>query len=644
MLQRIQRAGQAVFLRVEAGFNAAFGDRLNPFYHLGEIAFFLFWIVVASGLYLYAFFDTGVSGAYQSVERITQGHFGVGGVMRGLHRYASDGMVVTMLLHMLRHFCFDRHRGFRWFSWVSGVVLLWLTYVSGINGYMLPWDRLAQFVVVGVAELLDWLPLFNGALIRNFVYQDSVNDRLFSLLSFIHIGVPLTLLLLLWVHVQRVPRAATNPPRAIALPLLITMVVLSLVLPVVSHAPADLGLVPSALRLDWYLLATLPLMDVWSLDGVWALLLGTTAFLLVLPWLPPKRAGADVRMTVHPGNREVPVRAGETLLEAGLRAGIPMPYQCRNGGCGVCKGTILQGEVRHAPYQSAFLSEDERMLGRALLCVCTPVTDVEVEYEDAGAERDAVTQTFEVEVLSMQRAAEEVMIVRLGLPEGARMPYRAGQYFDIVLEDGARRAFSFATAPGEIDDIEMHVRLVPGGRFTTHVFEAMKPGDRLTIEGPFGRFHLRDSARPLIFVAGATGFAPVKSMLEHAFRTDSTRQMILYWGVRHPADLYRRDLAETWAREHPNFRFVPVLSQPAPEDDWHGRTGLVHEAILQDFPDLSGFEVYTCGSVKMVETARPAFIAQGLDEDACFADAFVPTAPAPATVEDHPAASGGTPP
>lgn len=629
MLQRIQRAGQAVFLRVEAGFNAAFGDRLNPFYHLGEIAFFLFWVVVASGLYLYAFFDTGVSGAYQSVERITHGHFGLGAVMRGLHRYASDGMVVTMLLHMLRHFCFDRHRGFRWFSWVSGVVLLWLTYVSGINGYMLPWDRLAQYVVVGTAELLDWLPLFKGALIRNFVYQDSVNDRLFSLFSFIHIGVPLTLLLLLWVHVQRVPRAATNPPRAIALPLLVTLVVLSLVLPVVSHAPADLQLVPSALRLDWYLLATLPLIDVWSLKGVWTLLLGTTAFLLLLPWLPPRRAGREVRMTVHPGNREVPVRADETLLEAGLRAGIAMPYQCRNGGCGVCKGTILQGEVRHAPYQPAFLSEDERMLGRALLCVCTPLTDVEVEYEDAGAERDAQVQTLEVEVLSMQRAAEEVMIVRLGLPDGVRIPYRAGQYFNVVLEDGARRAFSFATAPDDADDIEMHVRLVPGGRFTTHVFEVMKPGDKLIIEGPFGRFHLRESDRPLIFVAGATGFAPVKSMLEHAFRTGSARRMILYWGARRPGDLYRRDLAETWAREHPNFRFVPVLSQPAPEDAWSGRTGLVHEAILQDFPDLSGFDVYTCGSVKMVETAQPAFIAQGLDEDACFADAFVPTASTP---------------
>ena len=229
LLERVQTAGQWVFLRIEAGFNAAFGDRLNPFYHLGEIAFLLFWIVAASGLYLYAFFDTGVTEAYSSIERITTGRFHVGLIMRGLHRYASDGMVVTMLLHMLRHFCFDRHRGFRWFSWLSGVLLLWLTYISGINGYMLPWDRLAQFVVVGTAELLDWLPIFNGALVRNFIYQGSVKDRLFSLFSFIHIGVPLTLLLFMWIHIQRVPRASTNPPRAIAVPLLVTLVGLALV-------------------------------------------------------------------------------------------------------------------------------------------------------------------------------------------------------------------------------------------------------------------------------------------------------------------------------------------------------------------------------------------------------------------------------
>jgi hypothetical protein len=184
----IQRAGRSLFLGVERGFNAAFGDRLNPFYHLGEISFFLFWVVAASGLYLYAFFDTGVSEAYASVEQITHGQWWLGGVLRSVHRYASDAMVLTMLLHLLRHFCFDRYRGFRWFSWVSGVAVLWLVYVSGINGFMLPWDRLAQFVVVGSAEYLDWLPIFNGALTRNFIYQTSVNDRLFSLLSFVHIG------------------------------------------------------------------------------------------------------------------------------------------------------------------------------------------------------------------------------------------------------------------------------------------------------------------------------------------------------------------------------------------------------------------------------------------------------------------------
>jgi NAD(P)H-flavin reductase len=228
----------------------------------------------------------------------------------------------------------------------------------------------------------------------------------------------------------------------------------------------------------------------------------------------------------------------------------------------------------------------------------------------------------------MQRVAPDVMIVQLKLPEGARIPYRAGQYFNVVLEDGARRAFSFATAPDDSDSIEMHVRLVPGGRFTTRVFESLRIGDTLRIEGPFGRFTLRESAKPLIFVAGATGFAPVKSMLEYAFKAGVKRRMVLYWGVRHRKDLYWSELPEQWAREHANFSFVPVLSEAGPEDNWQGRTGLVHEAILHDFPDLSGFEIYTCGSVKMVETARPAFVAQGLAEDACFADAFFPQQPA----------------
>lgn len=626
-LDRLQRIGRALFLRAEAAFNAAFGDRLNPFYHLGEITFFLFWIVAASGLYLYAFFKTGVTEAYSSVDRLTA-QWWLGGVVRSLHRYASDGMVVTMVLHLVRHFCFDRHRGFRWFSWVTGVGLMWLLYVSGINGFMLPWDRLAQFVTVAGAELLDWLPIFNGALVRNFIYPSSVNDRLFSLLSFMHIGVPLVLLLFMWVHIQRVPKASTNPPRFIALALLLTLIALALALPATSHAPADLSVAPQALRLDWFFLAVLPLIYAWSARGVWLVLGSATMLLVCLPWLPPKRGTTDAyRLTVQPGNREIVALAGETILEAGLRAGLAMPYECRNGGCGVCKGTVLYGQVQHGEYQISVLSNEERSQGKTLFCCATPLSDLQLEFQPGAAGRAVPLKTLDVLVTRMEKLAEDVMLVRLTLPEGSRMNFAAGQYFNVVLDDGARRAFSFATAPGATDEIEMHVRLIPGGRFTTHVFSRMKEGDHIEIEGPFGQFAVRETDKPIIFVAGATGFAPVKSMLEYAFKAGLERKMYLYWGVRRCRDLYMAELPEQWAREYSNFTFVPVLSEPHPEDQWHGRTGLVHEAILRDFPDMSGFEIYTCGSLKMVETARPAFVAQGLNEEACFTDAFHVSAP-----------------
>ncbi len=215
------------------------------------------------------------------------------------------------------------------------------------------------------------------------------------------------------------------------------------------------------------------------------------------------------------------------------------------------------------------------------------------------------------------------MRVRLEVEGGERIPFYAGQYINILLDDGQKRAFSFATPPHEEGPIELHVRLIEGGRFTTHVFTAMKVGDRVRFEGPVGSFFLReDGAKPVIFVAGATGFAPVKSMVEHAFHTGVTRPMVLYWGTRTLADMYLRELPERWAQEHPNFRFVPVLSDPAPGDDWQGRTGLVHEAILADYPDLAGHRIYACGSVKMVEAAQPAFAKQGLSPDDCFSDAF----------------------
>jgi hypothetical protein len=336
-MRALQAVLRAAFMRVEAVFNRAFGDRMNPLYHLGTISFFLFWVVGASALYLYAFFETGVAEAYDSMQRITHVQWWAGGVMRSLHRYASDAMVLTMGLHMLRHFAFDRHRGFRWFSWVSGVVLVWGVYVSGINGYMLPWDRLAQYVITASFEWLEWLPGFGGRLMRNFVYPESVNDRFFSLLSFMHIGLPLAVLLLLFVHVQRVPKARTNPPRPIALALLATLLVLSLGRPALSQGgAADLAQVVAEVRLDWFYLLLFPLFDAWPPGAVWALVGAGTLLLALLPWLPPRRRARGegvLHLSVYPSTQSITLRAGETLLEAGLRQGLTLPYECRAGGC-----------------------------------------------------------------------------------------------------------------------------------------------------------------------------------------------------------------------------------------------------------------------------------------------------------------------
>jgi NAD(P)H-flavin reductase len=637
MFNLFQRGLRALFMRAEGVFNRAFGDRLNPLYHLGPVSFFLFWVVGATGLVLYAFFDTSVEGAHRSVEAITNGAWGLGSVIRTVHRHASDAMVLTMLIHLLRYFAFDRLRGFRWFSWFTGVVLLWLVYVAGVNGYMLPWDRLAQFVTQATFEWLDWLPGFRGTLIRNFIANEHVSNRLFSLLVFIHIGVPLFTLLLIWIHVQRVPKAATLPPRPIALALGVMLVVMAVAAPVASQGAADLSSAPATLSLDWFLLPVLPLLYAWPLAWVWAFVGGATLLLIAMPWLPPRRgAKKALSVTMHPGPARIAARSGETLLEAGLRAGLALPYDCRAGGCGLCACSVLGGRVDLGAYQEAALTKAMRDRGQALMCCAVPLEDVEVEVEgvvslQAGA---AAPRRWQARVRSMERLGPDLMRVFVALPDGNHIDFDAGQYINIVLEDGAKRAFSFANAPRDPrvepghagDVIELHVRLIPGGRFTTHVFERMQPGDAMTFEGPLGRFALNESDRPILFVAGATGFAPVKSIVEDALRRGVRRPMRLYWGVRKRADLYLLELIEQWQREHENFRFIPVLSEAGDDPQWTGRRGLVHEAMLQDHPNLAGYEVYACGSVRMVQAAVPDFIAHGLSEQFCFSDAFTPTA------------------
>ena len=637
MIATLQGALRRLFMLVEALFNRAFGDRLNPFYHLGSITFFLFWIVAGSGLYLYAFFDTSVSGAYSSVQALTENQWYFGGILRSVHRYASDAMVVLMLLHMLRYFAFDRMHGFRTFSWLTGVGLIWLVYISGINGYMLPWDKLAQYVVVSSFEWMDWLPGFGGALIRNFIDPSSVNDRLFSLLAFIHIGVPLLLLLLMWVHVQRVPKASTNPPKAIRVGLMAMLLVMALLVPVHSHGgAADLASEVVTVALDWFFLPVYPLLKAWSLAAVWALVVIGTALLVLVPWLArgKRKPGAQsiYQLTAHPGPEHVNAREGETLLEAGLRAGLTLPFECRNGGCGVCVCTILNGRIDQGAFQPNTLTEQMRAEGKALMCCAVALEDVEFEVPiDSLRAAAASVIRYSGRVERMERLSDTVMRLMVSLPGGQRINFVAGQYINIILDDGERRAFSFANPPHENEFIELHVRLIPGGRFTTHVFEHMQVGDMLDFEGPLGRFTLHAGTRPMLMVAGATGFAPIKSILEDAFHRGVQRPMQLYWGVSNVDDLYMLDLAEGWAREHSNFRIVPVLSDPAAADVWHGRTGLVHQAMLEDHADLRGYEAYVCGSVKMVESAVPDFLARGLAEEACYSDAFNPARPGEAT-------------
>ncbi|MEW5880344.1 MAG: FAD-binding oxidoreductase [Pseudomonadota bacterium] len=647
MLNFVHAAGRRVFLFLDRVFNRVFGEALNPLYYLGAISYFMFWVVLASGFYVYAFYDTGVETTYASVERLTHAQWYAGSVMRSLHRYASDAMVLTMVLHLARHFVFDRYRGLHAFSWITGVVLLWLTMASGVNGYMLPWDRLAQYVVVTTAEWFDALPVFRGRLVRNFILPEAVSDRFFSLLSFLHIGIPLAVLAGLWIHTQRVPRARTNPPKPLALGLFAMLLALSAIKPAVSQGPADFATAPTMIALDSFYLIAYPLVTADAALALWALASGATLLLLLLPWLPPvRRSAARVwSMTVHPGRRSVPVRPGETLLDAGLRAQVPLPFECRSGGCGVCCATVLAGEVDPGVYQKSALPDEARSRGQVLLCCAVPLSDVEIELEEGAALREGALPMYEAKVTRLERLAPDVMLVELSLPAGQTIKYEAGQYLNILLEDGARRSYSFTAPSGETDRIELHVRRVPGGRFTTRVFESMKVGDKLRFEGPLGEFVLHEPGdRPLIFVAGATGFAPVKSLLEQAFRMGIERPLYLYWGVRKRRDFYLFDLPQRWAREHPNFHFVPVLSEPGPDDEWTGRTGLVHEAILADFPDLSGHSVYACGSLNMVAAAVPEFIAHGLDESQCFSDAFTPqggaSASAPAPVDARPHAAG----
>lgn len=330
------------------------------------------------------------------------------------------------------------------------------------------------------------------------------------------------------------------------------------------------------------------------------------------------------QVTVQPSGRQFVCEDGDTILTAAMRAGVGLPYGCKNGACGSCKGKLLDGEVAHGPHQLKALSAADEEKGWSLFCCATPHSDVVIEAREVLGIGEFPIKKLPTRVAKIDRVSDDVAIVSLQLPASERLQYKAGQYIEFLLKDGKRRSYSMANAPHLDDHITVHIRHMPGGLFTDHVFSNMKERDILRFEGPLGTFFLReDSDRPMVLLASGTGFAPIKAIVEHAMSKKSGRPMLLYWGGRRPKDLYMHGLCEEWARTLPDFRYVPVISNASPEDGWNGRSGLVHRAVMEDLPDLSGYQVYACGTPLMVDAAKRDFTALcKLPEEEFYADAF----------------------
>jgi CDP-4-dehydro-6-deoxyglucose reductase, E3 len=335
-------------------------------------------------------------------------------------------------------------------------------------------------------------------------------------------------------------------------------------------------------------------------------------------------AAGPFQIIVQPSGRTFAAEGGEAILAAAIRQGVGMPYGCKDGACGSCKCKKLEGTVVHGTHQSKALSAEEEAKGLILTCCAVPQTDVVLESRQVTDESAFPVRKMPSRVSSLEKVSHDVMVVKLQLPANDTMRYHAGQYIEFILRDGARRSYSMANAPHNGPGVELHIRHMPGGKFTDHVFTAMKEKEILRVEGPFGSFYLReDSDKPMILLASGTGFAPIKALVEHMQSKGSQRAATLYWGGRRPADLYM----DAWVRERlaemPNLKYVPVISNALPEDNWTGRTGFVHRAVMEDYPDLSAHQVYACGAPIVVDSARSEYSAHcGLPAEEFYADSF----------------------
>ena len=329
-------------------------------------------------------------------------------------------------------------------------------------------------------------------------------------------------------------------------------------------------------------------------------------------------------VSIQPSGHQFVTKPDETILQGALNNGIGLPYGCRNGACGSCKGKLVTGTVDYGKHSQSALSDAEIAEGKALFCCAKPLSDITIEAREVGAIKDLQIKILPSRVQSIERVAPDVVVVSLKLPASERLQFLAGQYIEFLLKEGKRRSYSMANAPHDDALVQLHIRHMAGGHFTDHVFSKMKERDILRFEGPLGSFFLREeSDKPIIMLASGTGFAPVKAVIEHTIHRDIKRPITLYWGGRRPHDIYMMDLCQGWAAAHPHITFIPVVSDALPEDNWTGRTGFVHRAVMQDFADMRAHQVYACGAPVVIDSARKDFIAQcQLPEDEFYADSF----------------------
>lgn len=334
------------------------------------------------------------------------------------------------------------------------------------------------------------------------------------------------------------------------------------------------------------------------------------------------------KVKVLPSGHEFTVTDGQTVLDAALDAGIVLPYSCRSGTCSTCKGRIVSGSFDAGAAPEHILEAEELARGCTLLCQARPGSDLVVEAQVVRMADDIEVRKMPGRIVEIDDLAPDVKRLVVQLPASQPVRYYPGQYLEFIMRDGRRRSYSMANPPLETNQVELHVRHMPGGAFTDHVFGVGKTHMKLReiqrVEMPLGSFFLReDTDAPIVFLVSGTGFAPIKAIVEHMQQAGIQRQAVLYWGGRRPHDLYLAELARQWAQNIPQFEYIPVVSEALEDDNWQGRTGFVHHAVMADIPDLSGHQVYACGTPAMVEAARHDFIQKnGLPESAFFADAF----------------------